>query len=214
MDGGAIFKVSYADGSLTPYTTCAELLRPDGMTFDASGALLYVADVDSWAVTQVTRAGTCSTVVGLGGAPDGIALGKVGTPLEGSLIVNRNDGAISRVDITEDPPVVSLFASGGTRGDFVAVDASGFLYATQTDRVVRIQPAYFALRPGDSPGTSGGPGYGAPPSVGGIAELAPSVPASGSQSASPIRVVGILTTALVTGSAAWYVRQRRRGARH
>ena len=38
----------------------------------------------------------------------------------------------------------SVVASGGTRGDFVAVGPDGFLYVTQSSLVEQLQPAIFA----------------------------------------------------------------------
>jgi hypothetical protein len=57
------------------------------------------------------------------------------------LVVNRTDGKITRVDLGEASGRTSSVLSGGTRGDFVAVDSHGCMYATQRDSVIRIAPA-------------------------------------------------------------------------
>src|SRR5205807_3087927 len=57
------------------------------------------------------------------------------------LFGNRNDGIITKVDLTTTPPTLTDIFTGGTRGDFAAVGFDGCLYATQTDRVVKVTNA-------------------------------------------------------------------------
>lgn len=138
----AILRIHPQDGSVVPYTAVGALSVPDGLTFDTSG-ILYVSDNDTGNIVRVDRTGASTVLTTLPGGPDGIAIGAAGSPLAGSLFVNRNDGELDRIDLTQSPPAVSVFASGGSRGDLVAVSPDGYLFATQTDRVVRIAPPDF-----------------------------------------------------------------------
>jgi len=54
------------------------------------------------------------------------------------VIANNNDGTLKQVDLTANPATVNAILSGGTRGDFSVVGYDGCIYATQTDRVVKI----------------------------------------------------------------------------
>jgi len=58
-----------------------------------------------------------------------------------SLYGNRNDGIITKIDLTTNPPTLTDIFTGGTRGDFAAVGFDGCLYATQSDRVVKVTNA-------------------------------------------------------------------------
>ena len=54
------------------------------------------------------------------------------------LVANRNDGIVTRVDFRRGAPSQSDIFSGGSRGDFVAVDSHGCLYITQSASIVQI----------------------------------------------------------------------------
>src|SRR5439155_24624273 len=70
---------------------------------------------------------------------DGMAVSATpGTPF---LYVNRNGGIITRIDLTATPPTFTAIFTGGSRGDFAAVGPDGCLYATQTDRVIKVTNA-------------------------------------------------------------------------
>jgi streptogramin lyase len=140
--GNGVVRINPATGVRTPYTSPGALSCPDGLLFDPSGTL-YVSDNGTFNIMKVDRNGASSVVTTLAGDPDGIALGRSGTSISGSLFVNRNDGVLTRIDITQSPPVVTDVASGGSRGDFVAVSPDGYLLVTQTDRVIRISPPDF-----------------------------------------------------------------------
>jgi hypothetical protein len=60
-----------------------------------------------------------------------------------------NDGALWYIDLNTGRSV--QLASGGSRGDFMAVSHDGYLFATQADRVVRIGPPVFQPTPGSNP---------------------------------------------------------------
>src|SRR6059036_4075657 len=55
--------------------------------------------------------------------------------------INRNGGIITKVDLTTTPPTFTDIFTGGSRGDFAAVGPDGCLYATQTDRVIKVSNA-------------------------------------------------------------------------
>ncbi len=69
------------------------------------------------------------------GVPDGTALGT--GVLAGNIFANTNSGAV--IEINLDTHLQTLIASGGSRGDFVAVDPNnGSLLLTETDRIMRL----------------------------------------------------------------------------
>jgi hypothetical protein len=77
--------------------------------------------------------------------PDGVGVGAGN--LSGKLFVNTNGGTVWEVDIATKAQ--TLFANGGSRGDFVTVDPNGTLLLTQTDSVVRLTaPAGGTFGPG------------------------------------------------------------------
>src|SRR6202035_4863342 len=54
---------------------------------------------------------------------------------------NANNGTITKVDTSTSPPTSTPVYSGGSRGDLVTVGPDGCLYATQTDRVLKVTNA-------------------------------------------------------------------------
>ncbi len=92
---------------------------------------------------------------------DGIAVGVGADPVHPPfLYVNSNNGIISRIDLTTiDPatgqPARTDIVTGGTRGDLVAVNALGCLYATQSASVVKLTDTAGACNPPLSPTGSG-----------------------------------------------------------
>jgi DNA-binding beta-propeller fold protein YncE len=140
----SIRRINHTTDAVTLYTS-SMISDVDGIAFDSSG-VLYAANLGG-DIVSVNRSGVSTLVKTLPGTPDGIAFGAPGTPIAGSVFVNRNDGIISRIDLTQNPAVVSDFATGGTRGDFVGVSPDGYLFATQTDLLVRIRPPQFQAPP-------------------------------------------------------------------
>jgi sugar lactone lactonase YvrE len=138
---------------------CADGLAfaPDGTLFAASaGSVLRIEG------TASSTPGLTRSVTSVPGA-DGVA---IGAPREGGapfLVVNGTDGKVTRLDLATDPPGRQTIFSGGSRGDFVAVDSHGCLYITQRDRVVRIDTpgAGCNLAP-STPGAQAGAG---PPGI-------------------------------------------------
>ncbi len=143
-----VFRINPSNGTVTTYANGALFTAPDGLVLDPDGILYVSNERGSGDVIRVDQQGNASVLVTLPGGPDGLAVGKPGGSLAGSLIVDRNDGVISRIDLTTTPITVTEFASGGSRGDFVAVSPDGYLFATQTDLVVKFSPASFQVSVG------------------------------------------------------------------
>ena len=143
-----VFRVNPKSGEVSVFASGDLFPAPDGLVFDPDGTLYVANEREGGDVVRIDRDGTATVLVTLPGGPDGLAVGKPGGSLGGSLIANRNDGVISRIDLTKSPPEVTTFASGGTRGDFVAVSPDGYLFATQMDRVVKFSPASFDVAVG------------------------------------------------------------------
>ncbi len=135
---------------------------PDGLTISADGSILYVSGVTTghikgYNISSGHEVFDSGLIVG---TPDGVAAG-IG-PLAGKLFVNTNSGSVVEVDIATHQQTV--IASGGSRGDFVAIDPrDGSALFTQTDRIVRFTFPFGAaqrLTVGGfpSPSTAGTPG--------------------------------------------------------
>jgi hypothetical protein len=107
----------------------------DGLTVAGDGRTLYAAVLrehllgfDLATKAQVFDSGTISFV-------DGPALGT--GSLAGRIFANVSDGTVWEVDLATSAQ--TLIATGGSRGDLVAVDPSdGTLLLTQTDRILRL----------------------------------------------------------------------------
>jgi hypothetical protein len=142
--GSTIFRISDLRGSaarVTPYTT---LPNVDAIAFTRDGTLYATSFGTIYRISGTATGGApTATKVAYVPAADGLAFGAQapGAVMQ-FLVVNRIDGFVTRVDFgSQQQPADSDILSGGTRGDFVATDSHGCLYATQTDRVVRIVPA-------------------------------------------------------------------------
>ena len=132
---GGIYEVDPGNGNVTLFASGGF----DGVTVSSDGKSLYAASGSgiqefSTGVSGSPAAGTPGTFYDLGDSVDGTALGTGG--LAGQMFVNTNSGKLYEVDLTTGTP--TLFASGGSRGDFVAVDPNGTLLITQTDSVLRL----------------------------------------------------------------------------
>ena len=108
----------------------------DGLSLSGDGLTLYAAvgghilGFDTTTKAQVFDSGL---ITGL----DGTALGT--GPLAGKIYGNTNNGELWEVDLATSNQ--TLIASGGSRGDLVAVDPNNAtLLLTQTDRILRVSP--------------------------------------------------------------------------
>jgi len=121
----------------------------DGLAFAATGDTLYMALHG----LDVVRAYTVPGGIAVWDSPshgenyDGVAIG-VGT-LQGFIYANTNSGTIYEFGVPSGPHagVDNQLASGGSRGDFIAVDpdalsggAQPSLLLTQSDRILRLDP--------------------------------------------------------------------------
>lgn len=118
--GGSVstFKAGVFDGLAVDTAT--------GTLYAASGSHVYGYNTTSG--SQVFDSGTIS------GGPDGIALGA--GSLAGNIFVNTNGGTFYEINLATTAQ--TLIASGGDRGDFVAVDPNGSLLITQTNSIMRL----------------------------------------------------------------------------
>ncbi|MEA2442383.1 MAG: hypothetical protein QOH76_3807 [Thermoleophilaceae bacterium] len=137
----------------------------DGIAFAPNGTL-YAASADHVLQIDGTGSATPGTMRSVAVVPhsDGVAVGVVPSGAAPFLVVNRNDGKITRLDFAKTPPEQSTIFSGGSRGDFVAVNSRGCLFATQTRSIVRIAPP--GKRCDLTPSTPGaGTGKGSRPGI-------------------------------------------------
>lgn len=120
----------------------------DGNAFSADGQTFWAADDSANQVVQFDRRGRVLTTIPDSHHPDGIVFSQPdtsigGTDVSSNVFVNNNDGTIVRID-TNNNDQMSVVASGGTRGDFAIAGADGCFYATQSDRVERVEPCFFS----------------------------------------------------------------------
>ena len=134
-----IFRISnYASGMGT-VTSYASAPHVDGIAFDNSGALYAEA---SWNILEIggTNSSSPGQVSNVANVPtaDGVAFGAHQSGQPSFLVTNDNNGTVTRVDFGQGPPSENQIFTGGTRGDFAAVDSEGCLYITQSASIVRI----------------------------------------------------------------------------
>jgi WD40 repeat protein len=115
-------------------------LFPDGVSVSPDGKTAYVEN----GVIQAYDIGTGSLIrsfPNFGHSPDGTGVIS-GGPLNGSIIINNNDGTVGLLDPGKpdgDPNQFVLIATGGTRGDFVSPDLNnGTLFLSQNEQVARL----------------------------------------------------------------------------
>jgi hypothetical protein len=120
----------------TPFVSRVRAGNMDGIAVDPQGNL-WVAE-PGFGVRKFDQSGTLLASLSVPDFPSGLALaGPVAPPaVVGKLFANDIDGVISLID-TDRPGPASAVATGGSRGDFAIIGPDGFLYATQSDRVVR-----------------------------------------------------------------------------
>ena len=122
-------------GTVTAYAPFAAdglAFGPDGTLYAASGGVRGI---------QGTNAPTPGATLFVVPIPniDGIAASA--DPNRPFVIANRVDGIITKLDGSTNPPTLTNIVTGGTRGDFATVGFDGCLYATQTDRVIKVTNA-------------------------------------------------------------------------
>ena len=140
--GSTIFRISRVDSRSSSAAPYAFYPGVDGMAFDKDGTLYAESDG-----TVLKIDGTASPTPGLVSTlafvsqGDGLAFGAHATGAPPYLVSNRNNGTVTRVDFTGLGNSQTDIFSGGSRGDFAAVDSHGCLYITQSASIVRIRSA-------------------------------------------------------------------------
>ena len=111
-------------------------VQADGLLLSADGGTLFAAQNDNHVKGYDTTTGEVVFDAGrLSGVPDGLVEGT--RQLAGNLFINTNSGTI--VQVNEATLTQTVVASGGSRGDFAAIDPNdGSALFTQTDRIVRL----------------------------------------------------------------------------
>lgn len=139
--GSTIFRVSHyssGPGSVSAYTHAPGV---DGLAFDYVSGTLYAESDGHVLEIDGTRSPTPGRVDSLASVPyaDGLAFGAHTSGQPPYVVANRNNGVVTRVDFGLGlvPSEQDIF-TGGSRGDFAAVDSNGCLYITQSASVVRI----------------------------------------------------------------------------
>ena len=152
---GAIHRITnFANGpgTVTPYVTGGAF---DGFEFASDGTIYFKAGfyyIYRAAGTNTPNPGTFTQIAFVDGGPDGVAIEpNPANPSKPFLYLNRNDGIITRIDTAAAPPNVfscndagapcTNIYTGGSRGDLAAVGPTGCLFATQSDRVIKITNA-------------------------------------------------------------------------
>jgi len=110
---------------------------PDGISINGDGSILYVAargNAKLEGYNTTTKAKVFDAAVS---SIDGTAVG-FGT-LDGKIYANTTVGDVIEINLTT--LATTTIATGGSRGDFVAVDPNnGSLLLTQSDRILRLIP--------------------------------------------------------------------------
>jgi DNA-binding beta-propeller fold protein YncE len=140
--GNTLWRISgFANGpgTATPYVS--HIPAVDGISFGDDGTLYAESggEVESIGGTSSPFPGSVTPITYIPKA-DGVAAG-VAQPSGGPtfVVANRNDGTVTRADLTTNPITHQDIFTGGSRGDFAAVDSHGCLYITQSASVVRIR---------------------------------------------------------------------------
>ena len=143
---------NFADGpgTLTNYFYSSSEFT-DGIVFGPDGTLYVMAysQVIRVAGTNTPNPGEGTVLTHISNG-DGIGIEpNPANPSKPFLYVNDNNGNITRVDTSalpansDDPcdAACTQIYTGGTRGDFVTVGPDGCLYATQSERVIKVTKA-------------------------------------------------------------------------
>jgi sugar lactone lactonase YvrE len=139
--GSTVFRVSNystGPGTLSAYTHAPGV---DGLAFDSISDTLYAESDGHVLRIDGTRSPTPGRVDSVAKVPyaDGLAFGAHSSGEPSYLVANRNDGTVTRVNFAAGiRPSEQDILTGGSRGDFAAVDSNGCLYITQSANVVRI----------------------------------------------------------------------------
>lgn len=131
-NGGSVFALNPATNAVTTFVN-----QPaDGLAISNDGSILYMA-VNTGHLLGFNTS-TSAQVFDSGFIPGGIDGAAFGSgTLAGNVFVNTNDGHLVQVNLST--LAQTTLVAGGSRGDFVTVDANnGTLLFTQTDNVLRL----------------------------------------------------------------------------
>ena len=112
----------------------------DGVTVSPNGATAYNETnsnaIFGYSLVSVNPSTPVFSRTGLPGGPDGTGIINGGA-FNGQIVVNNNDGTVGLINPATG--IETIIASGGTRGDLVAPDASnGTLFLTQNEALYRL----------------------------------------------------------------------------
>ncbi len=140
---GLLVRLSNVSTGTATVTTYASFGFPDGVTFGPDGTIYVASRGHAWKVVG-TNSSAAHTPTDIAEVPqiDGIAVAAGTDSTQPTAIFgNRNDGKITKVDLTKNPVELRDIVTGGTRGDFSAVGPDGCLYATQSTTVAKVTNA-------------------------------------------------------------------------
>ncbi|MGI8553670.1 MAG: dockerin type I domain-containing protein, partial [Dehalococcoidia bacterium] len=120
-----------------------------GMRFGPDGTLYgvdycpYGHHVTAITGTNTANPGTVSTLAVFPDCPSGpnelaVEQDPANPSRARAIYVNRSDGVITKIDMTVNPPAQTDILTGGSDGQGIAIGPDGCLYATQTDRILKI----------------------------------------------------------------------------
>jgi hypothetical protein len=138
-------------GTPVPVMARIALSNLDGLTVAGDGAM-WAADVVTGHVTCYDSTGAVATSLPMADPPSGVAVAPSWAPaaVAGKVFANGTDGVVTMVD-PHGRPAAAPVAWGGTRGDFAIFGNDGYLYATQSDRIVRLSYPTDAVAPVSRP---------------------------------------------------------------
>jgi uncharacterized repeat protein (TIGR01451 family) len=132
-----IYRMNPVSGVATPFLSLpgSQFGYIDGLAFEPSGAYLFLTNrtaSPSGELDVVDRLGQVWSRTTLSTEPVGLGFHATSPKF---VVSNNQNGTMTRFDFPGDdysqPPAVSLFASGGFRGDLMQAGPDGCLYVTQ-----------------------------------------------------------------------------------
>jgi streptogramin lyase len=135
---GAVYRITNFATGMGTATLYATPGFVDGLSFGPDGTLYAALSGTIGKITGTNSATPGTVTVYPVSVPTGDGLAVSANPSNLFVYSNRNDGIITKVDLTANPPMLTNIFTGGTRGDFVNVGPDGCLYATQSDRILKV----------------------------------------------------------------------------
>ncbi|HSX40030.1 MAG TPA: hypothetical protein VLF68_00250 [Candidatus Saccharimonadales bacterium] len=141
-----VHRVSHLEDGGTPTDSIYAIYSADGIYFAPDGTL-YTNTGYFISGTNQAQPSTGRPIgpAGVTGPTDGIAVIADFTGHANQIFYNRNDGIITKYDLTQtdangNHPSQDVI-TGGSRGDFVTVGPDRCLYATQSDKIIKVTNA-------------------------------------------------------------------------